>query len=166
MVDPARRVTPIVRLAPAKLNLTLAVVGRRPDGYHALHSVMTPLALSDRLSIAVDPSASGADTIRVDGFETGPSADNLVLRAIDATRRAVRPHLDAAPPALVVRLDKRIPVAAGLAGGSSDAAAAIDGALEAWSGADLREGAAQAAAALDVGRALALLERVRARVSA
>ena len=42
--DPSRRVTPVVRLAPAKLNLTLAVVGRRPDGYHALHSVMVPLA--------------------------------------------------------------------------------------------------------------------------
>ena len=44
---------PVVRLAPAKLNLTLAVVGRRPDGYHALHSVMVPLALADRLSVAV-----------------------------------------------------------------------------------------------------------------
>jgi 4-diphosphocytidyl-2-C-methyl-D-erythritol kinase len=130
--DPSRRLTPVVRLAPAKLNLTLAIVGRRPDGYHALHSVMVPLALADRLSLAPDPSTSDRDTIRVEGFDPGPAQDNLVLRAIDATRRSVRGHLPASPPALAVRLEKRIPVAAGLAGGSSDAAAAIDGALEAW----------------------------------
>ena len=49
---PVRRLTPVVRLAPAKLNLTLAVVGRRADGYHDLHSVMVPLDLADRLSLA------------------------------------------------------------------------------------------------------------------
>jgi 4-diphosphocytidyl-2-C-methyl-D-erythritol kinase len=134
--DPSRRLTPVVRLAPAKLNMTLAVVGRRPDGYHALHSVMVPLALADRLSLAPDPSATARDTLRVDGFDPGPAEDNLVLRAIEATRRAVRGHLPAAPPTLAVRLDKRIPVAAGLGGGSSDAAAAMDGALEAWGALD------------------------------
>ena len=69
----------------------------------------------------------------------GPTADNLVLRAIAATRTAVGGGWPGGPgpaPALAARLDKRIPVAAGLGGGSSDAAAAIDGALEAW-GADL-----------------------------
>jgi 4-diphosphocytidyl-2-C-methyl-D-erythritol kinase len=136
-VDPARRLTPIVRLAPAKLNLTLAVVGRRPDGYHALHSVMAPLALADRLSLAPDPSPGAPDSLSVDGFDAGPLAENLVLRAIEATRRAIRPHVAVAPPALAARLVKRIPVAAGLAGGSSDAAAAIDGALEAWSASDV-----------------------------
>jgi 4-diphosphocytidyl-2-C-methyl-D-erythritol kinase len=130
--DPARAVTPVVRLAPAKLNLTLAVVGRRPDGYHALHTVMSPLGLSDRLSLAVDPSPGATDSLHVEGFDTGPAEANLVLRAIAATRQALRGRLAAAPPALAVRLDKRIPVAAGLAGGSSDAAATIDGALEAW----------------------------------
>ncbi|MDQ3127042.1 MAG: hypothetical protein M3Q66_01095, partial [Chloroflexota bacterium] len=68
-VDPGRRVTPVVRLAPAKLNLTLAVVGRRPDGYHALHSVMAPLALADRLSLTPDPSPGASDTLRVVGFD-------------------------------------------------------------------------------------------------
>ena len=130
-------VTPVVRLAPAKLNLTLAVVGRRSDGYHALHSVMAPLDLSDRLTLAVDPSPVARDTLHVDGFDTGPPADNLVLRAVAAVRRAVRGELPAPPSALAIRLDKRIPVAAGLAGGSSDAAAAIDGALEAWNAKDL-----------------------------
>ena len=132
----ARRVTPVVRLPPAKRNLTLAVVGRRSDGYHALHTVMTPLALYDRLSLVPDPSPGARDRIRVDGFDAGPTDDNLVIRALAATRRAVRPHLAADPPALAVRLEKRIPVAAGLAGGSSDAAAAIDGALEAWGAGD------------------------------
>jgi len=135
-VDPARRLTPVVRLAPAKLNLTLAIVGRRPDGYHALHSVMVPLAVADRLSLVPDPSSTARDTLRTEGFDAGPPAENLVVRAIEAARRAVRGHLPAAPPALAVRLEKRIPVAAGLAGGSSDAAAAIDGALEAWGVAD------------------------------
>ncbi len=149
--DPSRRVTPVVRLAPAKLNLTLAVVGRRPDGYHALHSVMAPLALSDRLSLAVDPSPAAADSLHVEGFDAGPPADNLVLRAVDAARRAARPHLPVAPPGLAIRVDKRIPVAAGLAGGSSDAAAAIDGALEAWGAAGALAGEERAHLAASVG---------------
>lgn len=130
MSDPTRRLTPVVRLAPAKLNLTLAVVGRRTDGYHLLHSVMVKLALSDRLSLAVLPGADDRDTLHVTGFDTGPPEGNLVLRAIDGARAALPRGTSA--PALAVRLEKRIPVAAGLAGGSSDAAAALDGALEAW----------------------------------
>ncbi len=132
-VDPARRLTPVVRLAPAKLNLSLAVVGRRPDGFHELHSVMVRLALADRLSLA--PAAGSADTIHVTGFDTGPREDDLVLRALAGAREAVGAGWAGSggpPPPLAARLDKRIPVAAGLAGGSSDAAAALDGALEAW----------------------------------
>jgi 4-diphosphocytidyl-2-C-methyl-D-erythritol kinase len=128
MADPSRRLAPVVRLAPAKLNLTLAVLGRRADGFHDLHSVMVPLALADRLSVA---AASGpGDTLRVEGLDAGPVADNLVLQAIALTRDAVGRAADAFT--LAARLEKRIPVAAGLAGGSSDAAAAIDAALEAW----------------------------------
>jgi 4-diphosphocytidyl-2-C-methyl-D-erythritol kinase len=133
VTDPTRRLAPVVRLAPAKLNLTLAIVGRRSDGFHALHSVMIPLALSDRLSVAVLPA--GEDTLHVTGFDPGPPEGNLVLRAIEGARRAVRGSGTATLP-LAIRLDKQIPVAAGLAGGSSDAAAAIDAALEAW-GAEL-----------------------------
>jgi 4-diphosphocytidyl-2-C-methyl-D-erythritol kinase len=142
--DPGRRLGPVVRLAPAKLNLTLAVVGRRTDGYHDLHSVMVPLALADVLTLASVPT--GPDTLHVEGHDPGAAADNLVLRALAATRRAVGagwggqdgPGGRAAgpgagpAPSLAARLDKRIPVAAGLGGGSSDAAAALDGALEAW----------------------------------
>jgi 4-diphosphocytidyl-2-C-methyl-D-erythritol kinase len=134
---PAPQLTPVVRLAPAKLNLTLSVVGRRADGFHDLHSVFVPLALADRLSLAPARAAGDDDTLHVSGFDAGPVADNLVSRAIAAARAAVgegpgRP----ATPALAARLEKHIPVAAGLGGGSSDAAAAFDGALEAW-GAEL-----------------------------
>jgi 4-diphosphocytidyl-2-C-methyl-D-erythritol kinase len=141
---------PVVRLAPAKLNLTLAVTGVRRDGFHALHSVFAPLALADRLSLA--PSAGGEDTLHVTGFDAGPGADNLVLRSLAATRTQVGggwPGGPAPAPALAARLEKRIPVAAGLAGGSSDAAAALDGALEAW-GAEL-DAAARLGIALRLG---------------
>jgi len=131
--DPRRRLDPVVRLASAKLNLTLAVVGQRPDGFHELHSVFVPLALADRLSLT--PSGVSADTLHVRGFDPGPIAENVVFRALALTRAAVGGGWAGGPapaPALAVRLEKRIPVAAGLAGGSSDAAATIDGALEAW----------------------------------
>ena len=133
MTHATRRLAPVVRLAPAKLNLTLAVLGHRADGYHALHSVVITLALADRLSLAVQPAAA-RDSLHVAGADTGPEADNLVLRAIAAARTAAAP-LAGGPSALAplaARLEKRIPVAAGLGGGSSDAAAALDGALEAW----------------------------------
>lgn len=133
MSDPLNRLAPVVRLAPAKLNLTLAVIGRRPDGFHALHTIMAPLGLADRLSLA--PATGDHDTLHVSGpgldrVALGPTADNLVLRAIAAARRSIGGARPA--PALAARLEKRIPIAAGLAGGSSDAAAAFDGALEAW----------------------------------
>ncbi len=150
MTDPLARLTPVVRLAPAKLNLTLAVLGRRPDGFHDLHSVMVPLGLADRLSLAALATGADGDTLRVDGPDTGPLADNLVLRAIDVARRAVGGGWPGGPgpaPALAARLEKRIPVAAGLGGGSSDAAAALDGAVEAW-GASLAPDARRVAATM------------------
>ena len=143
-----RERTPVVRLAPAKLNLTLAVLGRRPDGFHALHSVMAPLALADRLSLA--RAAGTEDSLHAVGPDgravADPSAYDSVLRGIDEARRAVGRGADAFP--LAARLEKHIPLAAGLAGGSSDAAAAIDGALDAW-GAELsRDERMRAAAAV------------------
>ena len=123
-----RRLAPVIRVAPAKLNLTLAVTGRRADGYHDLHSVMVPLGLADRLSLA--PASGLTDTLAVTGFDAGPADQNLVLRAVAEARDLVGRAIPTPP--LAMRLEKHIPVAAGLAGGSSDAAAAIDGALEAW----------------------------------
>lgn len=132
--SPLDRLAPSVRLAPAKINLTLAVLGRRLDGYHALHSVVAFVDWFDRLSLA--PTTAARDSLVVIGPDCGPLAENLVLRAIEAVRAAVRGRVPARPVALACRLEKRIPVAAGLGGGSSDAAAAIEGALEAW-GVDL-----------------------------
>ncbi len=156
MSDPAGRITPVVRIAPAKLNLTLAVVGRRADGFHALHSVMAPLDLADH--VALSPAFGPDDRVHVVGAggaaapDLGPAADNLVLRAIRAARAAIRAAGDDRPlPALAVRLEKRIPAAAGLAGGSSDAAAALDGALEAWGAADVLGPEARAALAASLG---------------
>ncbi len=140
--------TPVVRLAPAKLNLTLAVVGRRADGFHDLHSVFVPLALHDVLTLAPSGPAGRVDTLHVSGLDAGPTDDNLVLRAIAAVRDAIGAGPGRPPtPALAARLEKRIPVAAGLGGGSSDAAAAFDGALEAWGVDDLDAGRRLAAGA-------------------
>ena len=156
MTAPLGRVTPVVRVAPAKLNLTLAVVGRRPDGFHLLHSVMVSLDLADRL--AIGPAYGPADRLHVVGAgsspgpDLGPEQDNLVLRAIAAARTAIRAAGDDRPlPALAVRLEKWIPVAAGLGGGSSDAVAALDGALEAWGVAELLDAGARAVVAASLG---------------
>ncbi len=145
--DPSRRLEPVVRLAPAKVNLTLAVLDTRRDGFHDLHSVMVPVDVADRLSLAVLPPGR-TDTLHVVGHDPGPVSDNLVLRAIAAARDAARAAWGRPepPPPLAARLDKRIPVAAGLAGGSSDAASAADAALEAW-GVALDDAARRALAA-------------------
>ncbi len=125
----------IVRFAPAKLNITLAVTGRRADGFHSLHSIMFPLTLGDALTVRVAGSAATGDSLRVSGLPVSAESDNLVLKAIAGARDAVaqlRQGPEAPPALLAALLSKRIPVAAGLGGGSSDAAAAIDAALGAW----------------------------------
>jgi 4-diphosphocytidyl-2-C-methyl-D-erythritol kinase len=100
-------------LAPAKLTLSLRVVGVRPDGFHELSAEMVSIDLADEL--VVDPARDGLE-IELDGVE-GPlqaGDTNLVRRALDEVGR--RAH---------VRLRKRIPVGGGLGGGSSDAAAVL-----------------------------------------
>ncbi len=103
--------------APAKVNLFLAVTGRRPDGYHELESLFCPLALSDRLHL--DFEARGV-SLSCDhpGVPADPS--NLAWRAADRFFRET-----GIPPNLSIHLEKRIPAAAGLGGGSTDAAAAL-----------------------------------------
>ena len=132
--DPLRRLTPVVRLAPAKLNLTLAVIGRRADGFHDLHCVMVPLELADRLSV-VDAPSGRADSLHADGLRrraAGPGTSCSGRSRRRGVRRGAGWAGPGPPPPLAARLEKRIPVAAGLAGGSTDAAAALDAALEAW----------------------------------
>jgi 4-diphosphocytidyl-2-C-methyl-D-erythritol kinase len=141
----------VVRFAPAKLNLTLAVVGQRSDGYHALHSIMVPLSLGDALTVSAAPAGASHDSLRITGATIAPAPNNLVLRAIAAARVAVAAtwhDAPAEPPPLAARLAKRIPVAAGLGGGSSDAAAAISAALGAWAASLGREETAALVASL------------------
>ena len=109
----------LTEAAPAKVNLYLHVVGRRADGYHLLDSVAVFPGAADRLS------AAPADVLTLDvegpaaaGLGAGP--DNLVLRAA----RALAAVTGVEPGARLV-LDKRLPVASGIGGGSADAAAAL-----------------------------------------
>lgn len=111
--------SPFLLKAPAKLNLSLKVLGRRPDGYHELVSLVGFADLHDRL--VVELSSAGEDDLRLDGpFAQTLEGDNLVLQAIRAFRRDI-----AAVHGLRITLTKNIPVAAGLGGGSSDAAAIL-----------------------------------------
>ena len=110
--------------APAKLNLYLRVLGRRPDGYHELETLFERIDLADELAFepaARELSLTGDDPT----LSSGP--ENLVLRAARALRQATRTSRGAR-----IHLTKRIPIAAGLGGGSSDAAAALLGLNELW----------------------------------
>lgn len=111
----------------AKINLTLEVVGRRPDGYHELRSTFVRIGLSDLLTMSPG-GLDGTDTLTVTGLHGAPTRHNLVTRALDALRARVAIPL----PTLDVTLDKAIPAAAGLGGGSSDCASAIRLAQACW----------------------------------
>jgi 4-diphosphocytidyl-2-C-methyl-D-erythritol kinase len=109
----------LVEQAPAKINLTLRVLGRREDGYHELESLVVFADLGDTLSLQSGPKPA----LEISGpFATacGVGADNLVLKAHAALRERVR-GLKAGH----FLLDKKLPVAAGIGGGSADAAAAL-----------------------------------------
>jgi 4-diphosphocytidyl-2-C-methyl-D-erythritol kinase len=106
--------------APAKINLNLRVVGRRPDGFHDIESVVQSVTLHDTLEIAIEGTGLG---LEVDDPAVPAGAGNLVHRAAERL-------LDGAagkPPGIRMWLTKRIPAGAGLGGGSSDAAAALVG---------------------------------------
>jgi 4-diphosphocytidyl-2-C-methyl-D-erythritol kinase len=108
--------------APAKLNLGLRVVGRRPDGLHLLESVFVPLDLADEIALEVEVGPARAVALRVEG---GPP--ELDLSAANLASRAATAFLEAAGCSATVRIEltKRIPVGAGLGGGSSDAGAVL-----------------------------------------
>jgi 4-diphosphocytidyl-2-C-methyl-D-erythritol kinase len=108
--------------APAKVNLGLRVVGRRPDGYHLLQTVMHTLDLHDVL--ALEDAADGVSLVvrgsSRGGFDVPADESNLVVRAARAFAAA-----SGMRPAWRFELEKRIPAGGGLGGGSSDAAAAL-----------------------------------------
>jgi 4-diphosphocytidyl-2-C-methyl-D-erythritol kinase len=110
---------PLLEDAPAKVNLTLRVLGRRADGYHELESLVAFADVADRLALA--PGRALALEVRgPNAAQAGADADNLVLKAANALAGLI--------PGLTLgafALEKKLPVAAGIGGGSTDAAAAL-----------------------------------------
>jgi len=107
------------RLAPAKVNLHLTIIGRRDDGYHFLQTIMAPVTLADILTFR----RAGKDIIFTCDDPSLPIGDdNLVVRAAQALAAEAGQSLG-----VKIHLAKRIPAAAGLGGGSSDAAAVLLG---------------------------------------
>ena len=128
--------------APAKVNLYLHVVGRRADGYHLLDSLVAFAAFGDAVSVR----SADALSLTIDGPFAGSPAltgENVVLRAALALAQAVGRDADVA-----IRLTKRLPVAAGIGGGSADAAALLTALCRLW---QVAEGAVDLA---KVGQAL------------
>ncbi|MDR3592703.1 MAG: 4-(cytidine 5'-diphospho)-2-C-methyl-D-erythritol kinase [Negativicutes bacterium] len=115
---------PLILAACAKINLALDILHKRNDGYHEVAMVMQSIALADGVVLS-DRDAGISVTTNLAGLDCGPS--NLAYRAADllaafsGVRRGVH-----------IELDKRIPLAAGLAGGSSDAAAVLAGLNRFW----------------------------------
>jgi 4-diphosphocytidyl-2-C-methyl-D-erythritol kinase len=113
----------VVLMAPAKVNLTLEVLGPRGDGYHELASVFATVDLRDRVRVAPWRELD----VRIAPSVGAPAGDDLASRAVralaDASGRTALAH---------VRIRKRIPVASGLGGGSSDAGAVLRGLARAW----------------------------------
>ena len=134
--------------APAKINVYLRVIARRPDGFHELETVMAKLALADTLQFS--PREDGALTLQVaqlyprslGRIDVPVTADNLVLKAATLLRQETGCRRGAS-----ITLWKRIPAAAGLGGGSSDAALTLKTLNALWSlglsGADLSTFAAR-----------------------
>ena len=118
---------PVIVRAHAKINLDLRVLGPRADGFHELRTVFQAISLHDTIRcvpregpFAIECAAAGVPL----------DASNLIWRAAEALWRALRrsgPVRD-----IVIRLEKRIPLEAGLGGGSADAAATLVGLAEAW----------------------------------
>lgn len=112
----------MTELAPAKINLCLHVTGQRPDGYHLLDSLVVFAGLGDRITVVADAGLA----LRVVGPQAaGLSAgeDNLVLRAARAF---------AGDRGAAITLDKQVPVASGIGGGSADAAATLRALARLW----------------------------------
>lgn len=147
-----RSAVELVIQTPAKLNLFFEVLAKRIDGYHEIETLMCPIGLYDTLCFEEIPGhkvefscrlASSACNRDGRGFSTIPTGpENLVVRAVELARRRAGVHRGAR-----LLLVKRIPAAAGLGGGSSDAAAALVAANEGWqlgrSSSELAEWAAE-----------------------
>lgn len=147
--------TTVTVRVPAKINLQLAVGPPRPDGYHDLATVFHAISLYDEVSV----SNAEADSVTVSGegaAQVPVGADNLALRAVSGLRAAIA-RQDAVPAGVSVAISKRIPVAAGLAGGSADAAAALVACNELWDAGMSQQGLCEIAAGVGSDVAFAVL---------
>ena len=130
------RVLKIVEYAHAKLNLGLKILGRRDDGFHNILSVFQTIDLCDRL--VFKPAGQGRIILSCDDADLSMGSDNLVYQAVQAFR-----DYTGMDRGVEIALEKRIPMAAGLGGGSSDAAAVLRVLNRVWeaglSGGELRE---------------------------
>jgi 4-diphosphocytidyl-2-C-methyl-D-erythritol kinase len=120
-----QQVDTVVVRAPAKVNLFLEVLGKRPDGYHEIVTFLAAVRLCDILEFTEESSGDIRLTCNDPALPVGP--ENLIWRAADLLRR--RAGVD---HGVHIHLTKRIPAAAGLAGGSSDAAATFQGLNQLW----------------------------------
>lgn len=102
----------------AKINLYLHILGKRPDGFHELETLMCPLALADEMEFSFC-NIQGIN-LTVEGAELSNGPDNLVYRAAEAVLKRTK-----AEKGVMIKLYKKIPMGGGLAGGSSNAAATI-----------------------------------------
>ncbi|KSZ58705.1 4-diphosphocytidyl-2C-methyl-D-erythritol kinase [Rhodococcus pyridinivorans KG-16] len=134
--------TPVTVRVPSKVNLHLAVGDLRPDGYHDLHTVFQALSLYDEVSVV--PADTLSVTVRGTGAEVVPTdSTNLAWRAAEMmAERAAR------TPDVAITIDKGIPVAGGMAGGSADAAATLVALDALWGIGASREDLADLAARL------------------
>jgi len=113
--------------APAKINLSLRVISRREDGFHEISSLMQPLSLSDLITITIDDGS---------GIKITCDDPDIPLDGRNLVHKAARSYLDAAEieRKIHINIEKHIPVAAGLGGGSSDGASTLMGLNEALGG--------------------------------
>ena len=122
--QPSRRAVPLTLFSPAKVNLFLRIVGKRPDGYHELETVMVPLDFGDQ--IVLQPQKTGL-TLECDNPALPTDDTNLALRAAKKLAEAF-----GVETGVKITLNKRTPLAAGLGGGSSNAAAVLSGLNQLW----------------------------------
>lgn len=113
----------VILLARAKINLALAVTRKRDDGYHDLRSIVATIDLADRVRVAPHPRLA----VRIAPDVGAPRGDDLASRAVRALATATGRE-----PAAFVHIRKRVPVAAGLGGGSSDAGAVLRALATIW----------------------------------
>lgn len=121
MINPQQSPSEITVFAPAKINVILRILDRRPDGFHNLWSIMQTVALQDEVQIRLRADRQDIQ-LRCDATQLAADQSNLVYRAAAAVLARAQQSIG-----LDIELRKRIPMGAGLGGGSSDAAATIIG---------------------------------------